>query len=147
MLSNSSFPHIAPEMPAGNYHNCHYKKIILLHDSLLNGSFHTELVLHVLVQIFHHSIQILQIGLVVILQSVTGMLCYEIPVIYAVLFQCGDQRLGCGKGLHLVVCAVAEDRGHRILRDPAVSRDRLDRFQIGTGCDILRGSVPDRTLR
>ena len=89
---------------SGNYHNCHYKKIILLHDSLLNGSFHTELVLHVLVQIFHHSIQILQIGLVVILQSVTGMLRYEMPVIYAVLFQCGDQRLGCGKGC-ILSCA------------------------------------------
>ena len=37
---------------------------------------------------------------IVILQSMTGMLRYEIPVIYAVLFQCGDQRLGCGKGLH-----------------------------------------------
>ena len=62
----------------------------------------------------------------------TGMLRYEIPVIYSVLFQCGDQRLGCGKWLHLVVCAVAEDRGHRILCDPAISRDRFDCIQIGT---------------
>ena len=86
----------------------------------LKSGVHWKLLLHVLVQIFLHGIQIRHIDLVIVLQSVPRMLCHKISVVYPVFFQRGNQRFGGGKRLHLIVRAIVQDGRHGALCDPSV---------------------------
>ena len=81
---------------------------------------HSGSLLHVLVQIFRHGIQIRHIDLVIVLKSVPRVLCHKISVIDPVFFQGGNQRFGGGKRLHFIVRAIAQDGRHGVLCDPAV---------------------------